>query len=123
MGETAENLAKQYSISRDEQDEYALRHRNALKLQLNPDASNRKWPLEVEGRRAEKVRFSTDEHPRANTHMKDLAKLSPVFSKREQLPPEILQALLMVPRHSSFSAKMRSNSSEPLRKPGLLTMK
>jgi acetyl-CoA C-acetyltransferase len=41
MGETAENLARKYSISRDEQDEYALRSQERAAMRLNP-ASSRK---------------------------------------------------------------------------------
>ena len=82
MGETAENLAKQYSISRDEQDEYALRSQERAQAAAQSGRfQSEVATLEIDGRRAEKVRFSTDEHPRANTTMKDLAKLSPVFSK------------------------------------------
>jgi len=82
MGETAENLAKQYSISRDEQDEYALRSQErAQAAALSGRFESEVAALEVNSRRDKQVRFSTDEHPRANTTMKDLAKLSPVFSK------------------------------------------
>jgi len=82
MGETAENLAKQYSISRDEQDEYALRSQErAQAAALSGRFESEVAALEVNSRRDKEVRFSTDEHPRANTTMKDLAKLSPVFSK------------------------------------------
>jgi len=82
MGETAENLAKQYSISRDEQDEYALRSQErAQAAALSGRFESEVAALEVNSRRDKEVRFSTDEHPRANTTMNDLAKLSPVFSK------------------------------------------
>jgi len=82
MGETAENLAKQYSISRDEQDEYALRSQErAQAAALSGRFESEVAALEVNSRRDKEVRFSTDEHPRRNTTMKDLAKLSPVFSK------------------------------------------
>jgi acetyl-CoA C-acetyltransferase len=82
MGETAENLAKQYSISRDEQDEYALRSQERAQAAAQSGRfQSEVATLEIDGRRAEKVRFSTDEQPRANTTMNDLAKLSPVFSK------------------------------------------
>jgi len=82
MGETAENLAKQYSISRDEQDEYALRSQERTQAAaLSGRFESEVAALEVNSRRDKQVCFSTDEHPRANTTMKDLAKLSPVFSK------------------------------------------
>jgi acetyl-CoA C-acetyltransferase len=82
MGETAENLARQYSISRNEQDEYALRSQERAQVAAQSGRFQSELAsLKVDSRREEKVLFSTDEHPRADSTMKDLAKLSPVFSK------------------------------------------
>ena len=82
MGETAENLARQYSISRSEQDEFALRSQERTQVAAQSGRFHAELTaLKVDSRRVEKVLFSTDEHPRANSTMKDLAKLSPVFSK------------------------------------------
>jgi len=82
MGETAENLARQYSISRNEQDEFALRSQERTQVAAQSGRFHAELTaLKVDSRRVEKVLFSTDEHPRANSTMKDLAKLSPVFSK------------------------------------------
>jgi acetyl-CoA C-acetyltransferase len=81
MGETAENLAKQYSISRDEQDEYALGSQQHAQAALHSGRfQSEVVVLEVDSRSARKD-FATDEHPRANTTIQDLAKLRPVFSK------------------------------------------
>jgi acetyl-CoA C-acetyltransferase len=81
MGETAENLAKQYSISRDEQDEYAQRSQQRAQAALQSGRFlSEVVALEVDSRSARKD-FSTDEHPRANMTIQDLAKLPPVFSK------------------------------------------
>jgi acetyl-CoA C-acetyltransferase len=82
MGETAENLARQYKISRLEQDEYALRSQE--RAQAATEAGRFRSQIcsvPIKGRKGEASDFSTDEHPRANTTSTDLAKLSPVFSK------------------------------------------
>lgn len=82
MGETAENLARQYKISRDEQDEYALRSQQRAQAASESNRFKEElFALEIKGRKGEPTYFSTDEHPRANTTPQDLAKLSPVFSK------------------------------------------
>jgi acetyl-CoA C-acetyltransferase len=82
MGETAENLARQYSISRDEQDQYALDSQQRAQSAIESGRfESEVVALEVNGRSAQKTRFATDEHPRANTTLQDLAKLPPVFSK------------------------------------------
>lgn len=82
MGETAENLARQYEISRDEQDEYALRTQQ--RAQAASSAGNFDHEivaLEIKGRKGETTTFARDEHPRSGTTREDLAKLKPVFSK------------------------------------------
>jgi acetyl-CoA C-acetyltransferase len=80
MGETAENVAKQWNISREEQDRFALtsqeRYYAALK-EGNWDAEI--IPVEIiEGK--EKSVFSEDEHPR-QTSIEKLAALKPAFVK------------------------------------------
>jgi acetyl-CoA C-acetyltransferase len=82
MGETAENLARQYEISRDEQDEYAVRSQQ--RAQAAKDAGRFDTeivPLEIKGRKGETTQFVNDEHVRAGTTKQDAAKLAPVFSK------------------------------------------
>jgi acetyl-CoA C-acetyltransferase len=82
MGETAENLARQYGISRDEQDEYALRSQQRAQAAIESGRFDAEIvPLETTGRKGETVTFTRDEHCRAGTTKQDLAKLSPVFSK------------------------------------------
>src|SRR5215475_9964998 len=82
MGETAENLAKMYKISRDEQDEYAL-----YSQQLAAAATEaRKFAEElvyvpVKGRNGKIERLDFDEHIRMNASMDDMKKLSPVFTR------------------------------------------
>jgi acetyl-CoA C-acetyltransferase len=83
MGETAENLARQYEISREEQDEYALRSQQRAEAAINSGRlDDEVFPLEIKGRKGEMVvSFARDEHYRAGTTIESLAKLPPVFSK------------------------------------------
>jgi acetyl-CoA C-acetyltransferase len=82
MGDTAELLARQYEISRDEQDEYALRsqHRASAAVAAGRFVAE-VLPLELKDRKGNVSSFTTDEHIRANTTIEDLRKLQPVFSK------------------------------------------
>jgi len=82
MGETAEKLAGQYEISRDEQDEFALRsQQRAAAATAAGKFSDEVAPVEIKGRKGEVTSFSTDEHVRADTRIESLQKLAPVFSK------------------------------------------
>jgi acetyl-CoA C-acetyltransferase len=82
MGETAENLARQYEISRDDQDQYAQRSQQRAQAAIDAGRFESEIvPLEIKGRKGEIVQFARDEHPRAGTTMQDMAKLRPVFSK------------------------------------------
>ena len=80
MGLAADFLAKQYGISREEQDELAaLSHERALTAQSEGYFTNQIVPIEVKEGPKSKV-ASTDEHPRADTTFEKLAKLPPAFS-------------------------------------------
>jgi len=82
MGETAENLARRYEISRDDQDEYALRSQLRAQAAIESGRFDAEIvPLEIKGRRGESIKFTRDEHCRTATTKHDLEKLSPVFSK------------------------------------------
>jgi len=82
MGETAENLARQYQISRQEQDEYALRSQQRAQAAIEACSfESQIFSVDIQGRKGESISFGHDEHPRANTTLADLAKLPPVFSK------------------------------------------
>lgn len=82
MGETAENLARQYDISRDEQDEYALRSQQRAGAALTTNRfADEVVPLELQGRKGEAITFTLDEHCRADTSLESLKKLPPVFRK------------------------------------------
>jgi acetyl-CoA C-acetyltransferase len=81
MGETAENLVSKYEISRDEQDEYALRSQQRAQAAAESGRFEAEIvPLEIKGRKGEPIVFSRDEHYRAGTTIQDLGKLAPVFS-------------------------------------------
>ncbi|HEV8135712.1 MAG TPA: acetyl-CoA C-acetyltransferase [Pyrinomonadaceae bacterium] len=82
MGETAENLARQYHISRQHQDDYALRSQQRAQAAIEAGSfESQICPVDIQGRKGESIAFDKDEHPRANTALADLAKLPPVFSK------------------------------------------
>lgn len=82
MGQTAENLARHYEISRSEQDEFALRSQQRAQAAIESGRfDDEVMALDIEGRKGEKTSFGRDEHYRAGTTLQDLAKLPPVFSK------------------------------------------
>jgi acetyl-CoA C-acetyltransferase len=81
MGETAEVLAEQYKISRDEQDEYALLSQTRAARALAAGRFNEEIaPVTIEGKKGATT-FSRDEHPFADASLEKLGKLAPVFSK------------------------------------------
>ena len=83
MGETAENVAEQYHISRVEQDEFAFhsQHKTGAAQKAGAFAAELiPVPLPSNGRlKAASEIFSTDEPPRPDVTMEQLAKLKPVF--------------------------------------------
>jgi acetyl-CoA C-acetyltransferase len=82
MGETAENLARQYEISREEQDQYALRSQQRAEAAINAGRFDEEIvPLEIKGRKGLTTRFARDEHFRAGATMEGMRKLQPVFAK------------------------------------------
>jgi acetyl-CoA C-acetyltransferase len=81
MGETAENLARAYEISRDKQDQYALLSQQRAETAINEGRFAAEIvPLEIKGRKNETTTFARDEHCRFGTRLEDLAKLPPVFA-------------------------------------------
>ncbi len=82
MGQTAENLAKKYSISREEQDQVAYEsHTKAIAAIDGGKFKDEIVPFEVPQRKKDPIIFDTDEHPRRDINMDTLAKLRPVFDK------------------------------------------
>jgi acetyl-CoA C-acetyltransferase len=86
MGETAENLARKYSIPREEQDEFALRTQQKTEAGAGRRAKEI-VPVEVPGRKRESTTVSRDEHPRPETTMETLAQLPPVFADDGTVTP------------------------------------
>jgi acetyl-CoA C-acetyltransferase len=81
MGNTAENIAEKYGITREESDEYAARsHQRAAKSNEEEVFSEQIVPVEIKQKK-ETVQFTTDEHVRPNATAEGLAKLRPVFKK------------------------------------------
>jgi acetyl-CoA C-acetyltransferase len=83
MGETAENLARQYEITRAEQDAFALRSQQRAAAAIDSGRFDAELtPVEIRGRRGEPLTLERDEHPRADTTIESLSKLPPVFDKK-----------------------------------------
>lgn len=81
MGETAENIAKMFNISREEQDEFALMsHHRACTAINNKVQVDEIVPVPIKVKKETKF-FAIDEHPRQGLTMGDLARLQPVFVK------------------------------------------
>ncbi len=81
MGETAEILAGQYKISREEQDQFALvSQQRAAAAQSSGRFDAEIAPITIEGKKGATV-FSRDEHLFLEATMEKMAKLAPVFSK------------------------------------------
>ncbi|MEK5080724.1 thiolase family protein [Solibacillus sp. FSL W7-1436] len=82
MGTTAENLAKKYDITRKEQDEYSLRSQLRMATAINEGRFDEQIvPISIPVRKGEPILFNKDEHPRPNTTLAALAKLSPAFQR------------------------------------------
>ena len=79
MAQTAENLARKYEISREEQDRFALRSQQCASDAVKSGRLQEEIVPVVAGRKGEKV--TGDDHIRPDTTMEGLAKLKPAFSK------------------------------------------
>src|SRR5579872_2240723 len=81
MGETAELLAEEYKITRDEQDEFALMSQTRAARAISAGRLDAEIvPVTIESKKGTTT-FSRDEHPFPDASMEKLAKLPPVFSK------------------------------------------
>jgi acetyl-CoA C-acetyltransferase len=79
MIETAENLARQYQIPREEQDRYSVRsHQRAVAAIAAGKFDQEVVPVSVAQRRGEPTVVTADEGPRAETSVETLAKLKPI---------------------------------------------
>jgi acetyl-CoA C-acetyltransferase len=81
MGETAEVLAEEYNITRDEQDEFALTSQTRAARAIAAGRLDAEIaPVTIEGKKGTTT-FARDEHPFPDASLQKLAKLPPVFSK------------------------------------------
>ncbi|MDD2308086.1 MAG: acetyl-CoA C-acetyltransferase [Desulfuromonadaceae bacterium] len=82
MGVTAENIADQYRISREEADAFALlSQQKTAKAVVEGLFSREIVPVSIPGRRGNTVMMAEDEYPRRDTTMESLATLRPAFRK------------------------------------------
>ena len=81
MGITAENIAEQFAISCEQQDEFAVLSQQKASAAIEKGKfSNEIVPITIKTRKEEKV-FDTDEFVRSSTNLESLAKLRPAFKK------------------------------------------
>ncbi len=82
MGNTAENVAKQWQITRKQQDEFAVASQNkAEDAQKAGKFKDEIVSVTISGRKGDTI-VDTDEHPRHGSNIEDMAKLRPVFDKK-----------------------------------------
>lgn len=81
QGNTAENLAELYNITREEQDEFALMsHQRACQAIKDGKFKEEIIPVEIKSKKGTTI-FDTDEHPNLNLTMEKLASLKPAFKR------------------------------------------
>lgn len=82
MGETAEKLAVKYGITREEQDEIALRsHQLAIRATDDGRFAQEIIQVPITNRKGQTTYVAADEHPRRDISLAELAKLKPAFRK------------------------------------------
>ncbi len=82
MGETAENVAVKYKVSREEQDELALLSQQKAEAAIKAGKfKDEIVPVKIPQKKKDPLIFDTDEHPRFGTTREALAKLPPSFKK------------------------------------------
>ncbi len=82
MGETAENVAEKYNVSREDQDEFGLRSQQLAEKAIKEGKfKDQIVPVEIPQRKGDPKIFDTDEHPRFGTTLESLQKLKPAFRK------------------------------------------
>jgi acetyl-CoA C-acetyltransferase len=82
MGVTAENVASDYHVSREDQDALAAEsHRRAAAAQAAGYFKEQILPVEIPGKKGKTTIVDTDEHVRAEVSLDDMARLRPAFAK------------------------------------------
>ncbi len=80
MPQTAENVAQRYSISREDQDQFALQSQHRAKIAMESNRfAEEIVPVRFHDRKGNEVVINQDEHPRPDTTIEKLAKLRPIF--------------------------------------------
>ena len=81
MGVTAENVATKFQVTREDQDNFAIKSQDkALKAQKEKKFENEIISLKIKSKKSE-VNFIKDEHPREGVNLEALSRLKPVFKK------------------------------------------
>ncbi len=82
MGETAENVAEKFNVSREDQDAFGLRSQQLAEKAIKEGKFKEQIvPVEIPQRKGDPKIFDTDEHPRFGTTIEALQKLKPPFRK------------------------------------------
>ncbi len=82
MAETAENVAEEFKVSRDDQDQFALRsQQRAAEATSSGRLAEEIVPVSVPQRRGDPLEVTADEHPRADSTIEGLTKLKPIVRK------------------------------------------
>ena len=85
LGITAENVARQYGISREDQDRFALQSQQRwAAAQEKGLFADELVPVEVPQRKRDPIVVDVDEHPRPETTLEGLARLRPAFAKDDR---------------------------------------
>ena len=80
MGETAENVAERYGVSREDQDAFAVQSQSRAATAIEAGHFRDEIePVSVPQRKGDPILVTQDEHPRPGTTMEDLARLKPAF--------------------------------------------
>ncbi|MFT5445958.1 MAG: acetyl-CoA C-acetyltransferase [Gammaproteobacteria bacterium] len=83
MGNTAENVAEQWQITREQQDEYAAHSQQKAEQAMNEGRfADEIVPVTIKGRKGDTV-VDTDEHPKHGTTAESLGKLRPAFKRED----------------------------------------
>ncbi len=82
LGQTAENVARRYAITRDEQEAFAVESQQRAKAALDQcQFDDEIVPVTVKGSKGEEATVTRDEHPRPDVTLAKLAKLKPAFAQ------------------------------------------
>jgi acetyl-CoA C-acetyltransferase len=82
MGETAENVAEKYNVSREDQDAFGLRSQTLAEQAIKEGRfKDQIVPVKIPQKKGDPKIFDTDEHPRFGTTMETLQRLKPPFKK------------------------------------------